>query len=122
MYHRQLSRRQHTRHYQKQLEDLLFQHTNELRQQHRLPVRRVHLESQKCEFHDYSPLPFGCNKAAIISTGVITGFVVAAAVALAIMIFGGRKGYDYWKQSTNNKISGMSSNPLNNEEPGNELY
>ncbi|GAM24702.1 hypothetical protein SAMD00019534_078770 [Acytostelium subglobosum LB1] len=76
-------------------------------------------ESQKCEFHDYSPLPFGCNKAAIISTGVIAGVVVAAAVALAIMIFGGKKGYDYWKQSTNNKISGMSSNPLYNEKPGN---
>ncbi|GAM19978.1 hypothetical protein SAMD00019534_031530 [Acytostelium subglobosum LB1] len=81
--------------------------------------------TQKCEFHDYSPLPFGCNKAAVISTGVIAAIVVAGAVALAIMIFGGKKGYDYWKNSRENKIASLNSNPLYTQNPAsgnNPLY
>ncbi|GAM19977.1 hypothetical protein SAMD00019534_031520 [Acytostelium subglobosum LB1] len=73
--------------------------------------------TQKCEFHDYSPLPFGCNKAAVISTGVIAAIVVAGAVALAIMIFGGKKGYDYWKNSRDHKIASLNSNPLYTQNP-----
>ncbi|EFA76162.1 PA14 domain-containing protein [Heterostelium album PN500] len=70
------------------------------------------IEKQECEYSDYSPKPFGCNKAAIISTGVIAGIVVAGAVALAIMVFGGKKGYDYWKNHQEQKISNLNSNPL----------
>ncbi|GAM22481.1 hypothetical protein SAMD00019534_056560 [Acytostelium subglobosum LB1] len=74
-------------------------------------------ETQKCDFHEYSPKPFGCNKAAVISTGVIAGIVVAGAVALAVIIFGGKKGYDHWKSANENKITTTSSNPLYTENP-----
>ncbi|GAM23054.1 hypothetical protein SAMD00019534_062290 [Acytostelium subglobosum LB1] len=75
--------------------------------------------TQACEFRDYSPLPFGCNKAAVISTGVIAGVVVAGAVALGLMIFGGKKGYDYWKQNKDNKMSASNSNPMYTPSPNN---
>ncbi|EFA75229.1 PA14 domain-containing protein [Heterostelium album PN500] len=83
------------------------------------------IEKQECEFVDYSPKPFGCNKAAVISTGVIAGVVVAGAVALAIAVFGGKKGYDAWKNSRNNAVTNLNNNPLYTANPNggaNPLY
>eukprot|EP01132_Coremiostelium_polycephalum_P001200 gene1200-1513_t len=69
-------------------------------------------ETASCESKDYDPKPFICKTAAVVSTAVIAGVTVAGAVALGIAIFGGKKGYDYWKESRNNKISVSNSNPL----------
>eukprot|EP01133_Synstelium_polycarpum_P006160 gene6160-7132_t len=68
--------------------------------------------TQECEEHDYDPAPFVCRKGAVISTGVIAGIVVAAAIAAGLAVFGGKKGYDYWKTTQNQKISGSISNPM----------
>ncbi|EFA75228.1 hypothetical protein PPL_11303 [Heterostelium album PN500] len=77
-------------------------------------------ETQLCEYHEYSPKPFGCNKAAVISTGVVAGVVVAGAVALAIAVFGGKKGYDAWKNRQASGLTNVNNNPLYQENPNNQ--
>eukprot|EP01133_Synstelium_polycarpum_P016324 gene16324-19418_t len=68
--------------------------------------------TKECEEHEIDPKPFICKTAAVVSTAVIAGIVVAGAVAAGLAIFGGKKGYDYWKSTQDNKISGTQSNPL----------
>ncbi|GAM20098.1 hypothetical protein SAMD00019534_032730 [Acytostelium subglobosum LB1] len=77
--------------------------------------------TQACEFHEFDPKPFKCNKAAVISTGVIAGVVVAAAVALAALIYGGKKGYDHWNQHRNMTNTGTNMNPLYQPSPNNQV-
>ncbi|EGG23347.1 PA14 domain-containing protein [Cavenderia fasciculata] len=82
-------------------------------------------ETAECEYHDRDPYPFACKTAAVVSVGVIAGVVVAGAVALGVAVFGGKKGYDYWKEHRENKISAATSNPLYETKPGtgeNPLY
>eukprot|EP01133_Synstelium_polycarpum_P012118 gene12118-14176_t len=74
-------------------------------------------ETASCEDKKKDPLPFSCKTAAVISTAVIAGIVVAAAVALGLAIFGGKKGYDYWKDTQNHKINVSSANPLYEANP-----
>ncbi|GAM22470.1 hypothetical protein SAMD00019534_056450 [Acytostelium subglobosum LB1] len=83
--------------------------------------------TRMCEFRDISPVPFGCNKAAVISTGVAAGVIVAGAIVIGILVFGAKKGYDFWRvSSTNDKITSLNSNPLYDEHPSangaNPLY
>ncbi|KYQ90108.1 PA14 domain-containing protein [Tieghemostelium lacteum] len=69
-------------------------------------------ETQECSSKDYDPMPFICDTAKVVSTSVIAGVTVAGAVAVGLAIFGGKKGYDYWKETRGNKIQMASSNPL----------
>ncbi|EGC36088.1 hypothetical protein DICPUDRAFT_87578 [Dictyostelium purpureum] len=66
----------------------------------------------ECRSVNYDPLPFICKTAAVVSTAVIAGVTVAGAVALGIFLYGGKKGYDYWKHSQSIKFTNSSSNPL----------
>ncbi|EGC34961.1 hypothetical protein DICPUDRAFT_47947 [Dictyostelium purpureum] len=82
-------------------------------------------EKGRCESVDYDPKPFICKTAAVVSTAVIAGVTVAGAVALAAFIYGGKKGYDYWKEHNGVKFSASTSNPLYVESPNggvNPLY
>ncbi|KYQ89654.1 PA14 domain-containing protein [Tieghemostelium lacteum] len=69
-------------------------------------------ETRECTSKDYDPAPFICSTAKVVSTSVIAGVSVAGAVALGLAIFGGKKGYDHWKETRGNTISMASSNPL----------
>ncbi|KAF2078236.1 hypothetical protein CYY_000426 [Polysphondylium violaceum] len=82
-------------------------------------------ETAECVSRDYDPKPFICKTAAVVSTAVIAGVTVAGAVALGLAIFGGKKGYDYWKETHDNKISMATENPLYVQNPAsaeNPLY
>ncbi|EGG24552.1 PA14 domain-containing protein [Cavenderia fasciculata] len=82
-------------------------------------------ETNECEYHDYDPYPFACQTAAVVSVGVVAGVVVAGAVALAAAVFGGKKGYDYWKEHKGMKMNMSNANPLYETKPGtgeNPLY
>jgi len=46
-----------------------------------------------------------------LGIGAIVGIVLAIAVALGLLIFGGKKGYDYY-QGQREKITATSANPL----------
>eukprot|EP01133_Synstelium_polycarpum_P008043 gene8043-9450_t len=74
-------------------------------------------ETKSCEDRDRDPKPFVCKTAAVVSTAVIAGVVVAGAVALGLAIFGGKKGYDYWKNTQDQKINGSTTNPLYEANP-----
>lgn len=69
-------------------------------------------ETRECTSKDYDPAPFICSTAKVVSTSVIAGVTVAGAAALGLAIFGGKKGYDYWKDTQGDKISMANSNPL----------
>ncbi|KAN0052707.1 hypothetical protein ACTA71_006811 [Dictyostelium dimigraforme] len=73
-------------------------------------------EEGRCKSVEYDPLPFGCNTKAVVSTAVIAGSTVAGAVALAVFLYGGKKGYDYWKDSRNISMGSSNSNPLYEEQ------
>jgi len=82
-------------------------------------------ETRECLSKDYDPQPFICKTAAVVSTAVIAGVTVAGAVALGLAIFGGKKGYDYWKESRGSTFSSSNSNPLYVQNPNggeNPLY
>eukprot|EP01133_Synstelium_polycarpum_P014085 gene14085-16607_t len=74
--------------------------------------------TKECEEHDIEPKPFICKTAVVISTAVIAGIVVACAVAEGLAIFGGKKGYDYWKLTNDNQIGSTQSNPLYENKKG----
>ncbi|KAF2072260.1 hypothetical protein CYY_006414 [Polysphondylium violaceum] len=81
--------------------------------------------TMECKTKDYDPQPFICKTAAVVSTAVIAGVTVAGAVALGLAIFGGKKGYDYWKESRGANFSSSNSNPLYVQNPNggeNPLY
>ncbi|EGG23802.1 glycoside hydrolase family 63 protein [Cavenderia fasciculata] len=69
-------------------------------------------QTETCEYHDRDPYPFVCKTAAVVSTAVIAGVVVAGAVALGLAVFGGKKGYDYWKTQRAGKIGAANANPF----------
>eukprot|EP01133_Synstelium_polycarpum_P004405 gene4405-5159_t len=68
--------------------------------------------TKECEEHDIDPKPFICKTSVVVSTAVIAGIVVAGAIAAGLAIFGGKKGYDYWKLTNDNKINSAQTNPL----------
>ncbi|KAM9980835.1 hypothetical protein ACTFIY_003151 [Dictyostelium cf. discoideum] len=69
-------------------------------------------EEGECESVNYDPKPFICQTGAIVSTAVIAGVTVAGAVALGIFIYGGKRGYDYWKESRSISMSSAVSSPM----------
>ncbi|KAN0038730.1 hypothetical protein ACTA71_000916 [Dictyostelium dimigraforme] len=88
-------------------------------------VNNTATEEGYCKSEDYDPLPFICKTGAVVSTAVIAGVTVAGAVALGIFIYGGKRGYDYWKETRNVQFSGSNSNPLYQQSPNgglNPLY
>ncbi|KAK5579244.1 hypothetical protein RB653_008924 [Dictyostelium firmibasis] len=89
-------------------------------------VNGTSTEEGRCKSENYDPLPFICKTAAVVSTAVIAGVTVAGAVALGAFIYGGKRGYDYWKDTRNVQFSGSNSNPLYEQNPNgsgvNPLY
>ncbi|EGG21014.1 PA14 domain-containing protein [Cavenderia fasciculata] len=87
-------------------------------------------ENQKCESRNYDPLPFKCQSAAVkagvaVGAAAIAGIVIGAAAAVGLAAFGGKKGYDLWKQNRAAKMSVTASNPLYTPNPNqgtNPLY
>ena len=47
-----------------------------------------------------------------LSSGIIAVIVVASAVAAGAVIFGGRKGYQYWKSGRETQMTSVVDNPL----------
>eukprot|EP01132_Coremiostelium_polycephalum_P006198 gene6198-7720_t len=81
-------------------------------------------EKQVCETKEYSPLPFKCQSAAVkagvaLGAAATAGIVIGGAVALGLAIFGGKKGYDYWKSSKQEKMTAATANPLYEGSPNN---
>ncbi|GAM23795.1 hypothetical protein SAMD00019534_069700, partial [Acytostelium subglobosum LB1] len=79
-------------------------------------------DKQECQSRNYDPLPFRCQSAGVkagvaVGAAAIAGIVVGAVVALSLMIFGGKKGYDYWKLNKEAKMTVSSSNPLYTNNP-----
>ncbi|EFA82368.1 hypothetical protein PPL_04793 [Heterostelium album PN500] len=79
-------------------------------------------EKQKCEYRSYDPLPFACQSIAVkagvaIGAAAIAGIVIGGAAAIALAAFGGKKGYDYWKNQQTQKMSVSNQNPLYEEAP-----
>ncbi|KAK5583878.1 hypothetical protein RB653_005482 [Dictyostelium firmibasis] len=72
-------------------------------------------EEGHCKSVNYDPLPFVCKTAAVVSTAVIAGVTIAGAVALGAFIYGGKRGYEYWKDSRNISMGSSNSNPLYEE-------
>ncbi|EGC37361.1 hypothetical protein DICPUDRAFT_46567 [Dictyostelium purpureum] len=84
-------------------------------------------EQGKCISKKYDPLPFVCQPIGVkVGVGAAVGIAIAGAVALGVAIFGGKKGYDYWKNSQDIKMSASNSNPLYEHNPNaqgdNPLY
>ncbi|KAM9956446.1 hypothetical protein ACTFIR_003162 [Dictyostelium discoideum] len=79
-------------------------------------VNGTESEEGHCKSVKYDPLPFNCNTGAVVSTAVIAGSTVAGAVALGVFLYGGKKGYDYWKDSRNISMGSSNSNPLYEEQ------
>ncbi|KAK5577056.1 hypothetical protein RB653_001993 [Dictyostelium firmibasis] len=69
-------------------------------------------EDGECESVNYDPKPFVCQTAAVVSTAVIAGVTVAGAVALGVFIYGGKRGYDYWKESRSISMSSAVTSPM----------
>ncbi|GAM23199.1 hypothetical protein SAMD00019534_063740 [Acytostelium subglobosum LB1] len=81
--------------------------------------------SNQCEFVNYTPLPFRCQSTAVkvgvsIGAAAIAGIILAGAVAIGLAIFGGKKGYEYWKMSQDQRIAGSNNNPLYEPSPNNQ--
>eukprot|EP01133_Synstelium_polycarpum_P006569 gene6569-7616_t len=88
------------------------------------------LAEQKCETKSFDPLPFKCQSAAVkagvaVGAAAIAGIAIGAAAALGLAIFGGKKGYDAWKATQNQKMAASADNPLyvpNPNQGTNPLY
>ncbi|EGG19218.1 hypothetical protein DFA_02466 [Cavenderia fasciculata] len=69
-----------------------------------------------CVTKNRSPTPFNClsdaAKGGIISSAAIAGIAIGGAVALGLAAFAGKKGYDYWKDHKDSKMTSVNANPL----------
>ncbi|KYQ89300.1 PA14 domain-containing protein [Tieghemostelium lacteum] len=82
------------------------------------------VEKQKCESRPYDPLPFKCQSAGVkagvaLGAAATAGIVIGGAVALGLAIFGGQRGYMYWKNQKNQKMTSSTANPLYESNPNN---
>lgn len=62
---------------------------------------------------------------AAIGTGAAVGIAIGVAAAAGLLGFGGKKGYDHWKNMQNERFEGVQNNPLyspNPEAADNPLY
>ncbi|KAM9957403.1 hypothetical protein ACTFIR_009508 [Dictyostelium discoideum] len=82
-------------------------------------INATSTEPGRCESVDFDPKPFVCKPAAIISTSVIVGVSVAAAVFAIAIVVASKKGYDAWAASNNNSLASLTSNPLYENPTGN---
>lgn len=60
-----------------------------------------------------------------IGTGAAVGIAIGAAAAVGIAGYGGKKGYDHWKNMQNQRFEGVQNNPLYEQSAGasdNPLY
>ncbi|EGG19217.1 hypothetical protein DFA_02465 [Cavenderia fasciculata] len=73
-------------------------------------------ETGECITKNRSPTPFNClsdaAKGGIISSAAIAGIAIGGAAAAALFAFAGKKGYDYWKEHKETKMSSVNANPL----------
>ncbi|KAF2077313.1 hypothetical protein CYY_001379 [Polysphondylium violaceum] len=81
-------------------------------------------DKQACESRPYNPLPFRCQPAAVkagvaLGAAATAGIVIGGAVALGLAIFGGKKGYDYWKSNRSVPMTAATQNPLYQSNPNN---
>jgi len=57
------------------------------------------------------------TRAAVITSGALAGIIIGAAAAAGLLIFGGKKGYDYYNARNEKLSGGVSGNPLYEEKP-----
>ncbi|EGG23108.1 PA14 domain-containing protein [Cavenderia fasciculata] len=80
-------------------------------------------DAKKCDETSFSPTPYKClstaAKAGVIGGAAIAGIVIGGAVALGLAAFGGKKGYDYWKNTQQQKMTTSNANPLYEKNPNN---
>eukprot|EP01132_Coremiostelium_polycephalum_P005791 gene5791-7203_t len=86
--------------------------------------------SNVCTNKQFDPLPFKCQSTAVkagvaVGAAAIAGIVIGGAAALGLAIFGGKKGYDAWKNMKQAKMAVSAENPLyvpNPNQGTNPLY
>lgn len=86
-------------------------------------------ESRSCETKSYKPLPFKCSGAAkagvAIAGAAVAGIVLGGVAVLLLAAFGAKKGFEHWRDSSNQRMTQVHANPLYVENPNvqhNPLY